>query len=259
MRLLLFALLVSFTLSGSLFASDTKHAVPEEVNQCIGAGPQSPRDIDSPAGSNPVRFEAAPSISDMNLCNIHFHRNAEHKSAAYSTYVEDSSNSGWACQEPAPGRLSQKHAEYHECEGIAEGDTIEVHWVYTTCDINTEGVKPLGGGLNACMTTTCSNPELKVVAQVFLLQKDGSLKFSESPIEHTDPTVVYVGSTTGTSYSNNHCSPFQVTWDVKKTCDTLDIDNFSEWCAHNKYKDHHAHGVRELVTSKTLLSTISQK
>ena len=71
----------------------------------------------------------------MNLCNIHFHRNAEHKSAASSTYVEDGSNSGWACQEPAVGRLAHKHVEYNGCEGIAAGDTIEVHWVYTTCDM----------------------------------------------------------------------------------------------------------------------------
>lgn len=259
MRLFALILLVSIALTGSLYASDAKHAVPEELNQCIGAGPQSPRDIDSPGGSNPVQFEQAPSINDMNLCNIHFHRNAEHKSAAYSTYVEDGSNSGWACQEPAPGRLENKHAEYRECEGIAEGDTIEIHWVYTTCDINSAGVKPLGGGLNACLTTMCPNPELKVVAEIFVLRHDGEFKFSESPVEHTDPTVVYTGSTTGTTFNNQHCSPFQVTWDVKKTCDTLDIDSFSTWCAHNKYDDHHAHGVRELVTSKKLLSKISQK
>lgn len=258
MRSLLLVILVSLALAGNMYASETKHAAPAEANQCIGAGPQSPRDIDNPAGSNPVIFAEAPAIADMNLCNIHFHRNAEHKSAAYSTYVKDGDNSGWACQEPAAGRLEHKHAEYKGCEGIAEGDTIEVHWVHTTCDINTEGVEPLGGGLNACLTTMCPNPQLKVVAQVFVLQKDGKLKFAETPISHNDPTVVYTGATTGTSYSNEHCSPFQVTWDVKKTCDMLDIDDFSKWCSSNKYKDNHAHGVRELVTSEALLSKISK-
>jgi hypothetical protein len=258
MRSLIFILLVSVALSGNLYAGDNKHHAPEEENQCIGAGPQSPRDIDNGAGSNSVIFEGAPSIKSMNLCNIHFHRNAEHKSAAYSTFVEDGSNSGWACQEPAPGRLSKKHVEYNGCEGIAEGDTIEIHWVHTTCDINTQGVKPLGGGLNACLTTMCPNPQLKVAAQVFVLQKNGELKFAESPISHNDPTVVYSGSTTGTSWNNNHCSPLQVTWDVKKTCDTLDIDDFSKWCSNNKYKDNHAHGVRKLVTSEALLGKISQ-
>jgi hypothetical protein len=199
----------------------------------------------------------APEISEMNLCNIHFHRNAEHKSAAFSTFVEDGEHSGWACQAPAAGRLKQEHAEYDDCDGIAPGDTIEVHWVYTTCDIVSEGVTPMGGGLNACLTTTCSNPELRVVAQVFVLQKDGALNFAETPLVHSDPRVIYTGSTTGTSFSNEHCSPFQVTWDVKKTCDTLDIDDFSNWCSTNQYKDHHAHGVRELVTSEKLLSKIS--
>ncbi len=256
MRLLILVLLFSISLVGNLFASEKKHAAPAEQNQCIATGPQSPRDIDSKAGTNSVIFEVAPSIKDMNLCNIHFHRNAEHKAAAYSTYVKDGSNSGWACQEPTKNRLSNNHAELNGCEGIAEGDTIEVHWVHTTCDINAEGVKQLGTGLNACLTTMCPNPQLKVVAQVFVLQKDGKLKFAESPISHNDPSVEYTGSTTGTSYSNNHCSPLQVTWDVKTTCDTLDIDNFSKWCNSNKYKDNHAHGVRELVTSETLLSKI---
>ncbi|MEW6600570.1 MAG: delta-class carbonic anhydrase [Nitrospirota bacterium] len=268
MRSFIVVLFVSLALVGNLYAADkkhgaghdTKHAVkhesPEEQNQCVGAGPQSPRDIDSTIGNNHVIFNAAPSIADMNLCNIHFHRNAEHKAAAYSTYVADGDNSGWACKEPAAGRLEEKHAEYNGCEGIAEGDTIEVHWVYTTCDINTDGVKPMGGGLNACMTNMCPNPELRVVAQVYLLEKNGKAKFSNSPIAHKDPTVVYTGSTTGTSWNNHHCSPLQVTWDVKTTCDTLDIDNFSKWCGDNKYHEKHAHGVRELVTSEKLLSKI---
>ncbi len=258
MRSLILILLVSVALASNLYAGENKHHAPKEENQCIGAGPQSPRDIDNRAGSNAVIFKEAPSIKDMNRCNIHFHRNAEHKAAAYSTFVEDGDHSGWACQEPATGRLSEKHAEYNGCEGIMEGDTIEVHWVYTTCDINTPGVEPLGGGLKACLTTMCPNPQLKVVAQVFVLQKNGKLKFSESPISHSDSTVVYTGSTTGPSWNNNHCSPLEVTWDVKKTCDTLDIDAFSNWCSNNKYKEQHAHGVRKLVTSEALLSKISQ-
>jgi len=40
-----------------------------------GFGPQAPRDIDSVAGSNTVLFSAAPAHTEMNLCNIHFHKN----------------------------------------------------------------------------------------------------------------------------------------------------------------------------------------
>lgn len=251
-------LFVTLALSGQVFASGGGgHDSHADSNQCIGAGPQSPRDIDITAGTNSVIFEKAPSIKDMNLCNIHFHRNAEHKSAAYSTFVKDGSNSGWACKAPTAERLANDHAEYEGCSGIAEGDTIEVHWVHTTCDTKTKGVQPLGGGLSACLTTICNNPELKVVSQIFTLQKGGGLKFKESPLNPDDPAVLYIGSTTGTSYRNDHCSPFQVTWDVKKTCNSLDIDSFAKWCSNNKYKDNHAHGVRELVTSKNLLSEIS--
>jgi hypothetical protein len=258
MRSIGLALLISVALIGNVYASESKHDTPKEDNKCIGAGPQAPRDIDSLAGSNSVMFEKAPSIKDMDLCNIHFHRNAEHKAAAYSTFVDDGSNSGWACQEPAAGRLAMEHAEYNGCSGIAPGDTIEVHWVHTTCDVEAEGVTPMGGGLSACLTSICSNPQLRVVAQVFVLQKNGELKFVDSLPSNNDPSVVYTGSTTGTSYSNTHCSQFQVTWDVKETCATLDIDDFSKWCSDNKYHDNHAHGVRELVTPESLLSTISK-
>lgn len=257
MKTLGLTVLICAALIGNCYASENTHQAPAEGNKCIAAGPQAPRDIDSIAGSNSVIFEAAPAIDEMNLCNIHFHRNAEHKAAAYSTFVEDGSHSGWACQEPAAGRLENEHASYNGCDGIAVGDTIEVHWVYTTCDTVSEGVEPMGGGLNACMTSTCSNPELRVAAQVFVLQKNGAVKFADSPPNHS-PAVVYIGSTTGTTYSNTHCSPFQVTWDVKTSCETLDIDSFSNWCSNNKYNDHHAHGVRELVTAETLLSKIKK-
>lgn len=259
MRTTVMVIALTLVLAVAAFAGGEKgHGAegPKENNHCVGAGPQSPRDIDLPEGTNPVIFEMAPSIMDMNLCNIHFHRNAEHKSAAFSTYVENGNHSGWACEAPSAKRLEMHDAEYEGCQGIAEGDTIEVHWVHTTCDITTEGVEPMGGGLSACLTTMCPNPQLKVVAQIFTLQKDGKLKFSTSPVSPDAPSVLYTGSTTGTSYSNEHCSEFQVTWDVKKTCDTLDIDDFSNWCAHNEYNDHHAHGVRELVTDKKLLSKI---
>ena len=256
----LIALLAGVALAGNAYASgDSKHEAPKTANKCIGAGPQAPRDIDKLAGNNQVVFEMAPAISEMDLCNVHFHRNAEHKAAAYSVFVKDGEHSGWACKEPAPGRLDNEHAEHNGCQGIAEGDTIEVHWVYISCDTKSEGIAPMGGGLSACMTTTCSNPELRVVAQDFVLEKDGKLKFSDTaPISHDAPSVEYIGSTTGPTYNNGHCSPFQVTWEVKTTCDTLDIDDFSKWCSNNQYHENHAHGCRELVTPENLLSPIKK-
>ena len=34
---------------------------------CIGAGPQAPRDIDDPAGSNPMTFESVPYVEDIHV------------------------------------------------------------------------------------------------------------------------------------------------------------------------------------------------
>jgi len=87
-RSFIFLAILSITLVGNIYAAEEKHSAPAELNHCIGAGPQSPRDIDNPAGSNSVVFETAPDISSMNLCNIHFHRNAEHKYTQYSTFIK---------------------------------------------------------------------------------------------------------------------------------------------------------------------------
>ena len=51
---------------------------------CQGYGPQTPRDISSPAGTNSRTFTFAPAAGDMNLCNIHTHTNAEHKGPGFS-------------------------------------------------------------------------------------------------------------------------------------------------------------------------------
>ncbi|MDE0178438.1 MAG: cadmium carbonic anhydrase, partial [Gammaproteobacteria bacterium] len=46
---------------------------------CVHMGPQTPRDIGSATGLNTEAFPLAPPASEMNLCNIHTHTNAEHK------------------------------------------------------------------------------------------------------------------------------------------------------------------------------------
>ena len=44
-----------------------------------GFGPQSPRNIDDIYGESSIAFTAELPATEMNLCNIHFHKNAEHK------------------------------------------------------------------------------------------------------------------------------------------------------------------------------------
>ena len=152
------------------------------------------------------------------------------------------------------------------CHGVKAGDTIEVHWVYSTCD-----VKP-GEGLKACSSDKCSNPDLRVETQVFLLVNDPTAahfdSFAEAPAKVDgfwqassipsglgDP-VVYRGSTTGDKYSDAKCSPVQVTWSVRPQCVKLDISSLEKWCASNVFNEHEAHGVRPLVTAPELLAPI---
>ena len=63
----------------SLLFGLTNFSFAQSGDICVGYGPQTPRDIDSTVGTNPSVFSLAPDSSEMNLCNIHFHNNAEHK------------------------------------------------------------------------------------------------------------------------------------------------------------------------------------
>lgn len=238
---------------------------PDHWNFCgndgnIEAGPQSPRDIDRLRGANVTRFAPALPSHRMNLCNVHFHWNAEHKSAAFSTFVDTGDqSSGWAIVAPASvdpdyraehdiGHLLGDPA--HEV-GVIVGDTIEVHWVHTSCAVRYEDLDPANGLAN-CLTQFCANPQLRVVTQVFkIVDDDADVESLDTPMRSRGPRVVYSGSTTGPSYNNEHCSPLQVTWDVKKRVATIDAVAVAQWA---QATGEHAHGVRELVTRTELLS-----
>lgn len=141
-----------------------------------------------------------------------------------------------------------------------------MHWVYTSCNVTP------GAGLSSCLSDQCANPALRVESQVFLLTNDGAgLDFASFayagqvvngvhqpkglPRETGEP-VVFRGSTTGPAFSQEKCSPLQVTWSVRPSCAKLDIASLGRWCAANPFDENHAHGVRELVTSPELLAEI---
>ena len=238
------------------------------------AGPQAPRDIDKKRGTNTTLFKTAPKAKNMNLCNIHYHWNAEHKSAAYSipvdtnegAAVKTSTHDGWAIVTPisvdpevraaADIRHLLEHPEEAHDIGIIVGDTIEVHWVHTTCDVDDAALDPVNG-LGNCLTAVCGNPQLRVMTQVFEVVAHGAdFETMEEVMMHEGKRVVYTGSTTGPSYNNDHCSPYQVTWDVNKATATIDAHALAHW-SHEM--GEHAHGVRELVTRPELLSRIKGK
>ncbi len=206
----------------------------------------------------------------MNLCNIHFHVNAEHKAKDYSIYAGEGDHGhggGYQCNDSKSlTKAELKAPKNNNCEGVKPGDTIEVHWVYSSCD-----VKP-GKGLDSCFSKACENPNLRVEAQVFIVVNDASamnfldlvyagnmvngLHQAKTLPTNTGSPVVFLGSTTGSKYTEQECSPFQATWSVRPQCAKVDINSLSNWCDENVFKEDHAHGVRKLVTNPKLLSDI---
>jgi len=237
---------------------------------CEGFGPQTPRDIDNKTGQNPQVFSTAPAAKNMNLCNIHFHNNAEHKAKDFAIYAgegEHGHGGGYQCAMSKKLSKAELAAPAEEiCKGLKPGDTVEVHWVFSSCQITP------GEGLGSCLNDKCSNPDLRVETQVFTLVNDKqALNFNDfvyggnqvkglhqpkSLPGKTGKPVEFLGSTTGPKYTESACSPFQVTWSVRPKCTKLDINSLGDWCKNNEFKEDHAHGVRKLVTNPKLLSII---
>ena len=238
---------------------------------CEGFGPQTPRDIDNLAGENKRLFSIAPSYEEMNLCNIHFHNNAEHKAKAFSVYAGEGDHGhggGYRCNmsESLSDAELKPMAGKNFCKGVKPGDTIEVHWVHSSCDITP------GKGLGSCLSNSCGNPDLRVETQVFTVVNDANaLNFNDMAYKgnvvnglhqakslpmNTGKPVEFLGSTTGPKYTEQTCSPLQVTWSVRPQCAKVDISSLSEWCKDNVFEEDHAHGVRKLVTNPKLLSEI---
>ena len=253
------------------YASKQSGSEAEGGDVCVGYAGQTPRDIDSRIGTNAVKFQLAPSFSQMNLCNIHFHANAEHKAKDFSIYAGDGLDgygSGYQCGiSKSLTKSEMKKPQSNICKGLAPGDTIEVHWVHTSCDVSP------GPGLGSCLSDACANPDLRVETQVFTLVNDNSaldfddLRYAKEKVDgfhqvksipnNTGTPVEFMGSTTGPSYSEQKCSALQVTWSVRPQCAKLDINTIGKWCESNIFEEDHAHGVRKLVTDPRLLSPIN--
>ena len=146
-----------------------------------GYGPQAPRDIDQAYGTNLRAFGFAPNRSQMNLCNIHFHKNAEHKGGDYTTYAGNGDGKGHETGFVYDGNLTKaqlKPVKQAICNSkekpLKVGDTIEVHWVFTSSQVTP------GPTLGACLDESTMNPGLRVEGQVFVLANDSSaLNFGE--------------------------------------------------------------------------------
>lgn len=281
--LLLSATTTLLVLSGAAnAASDTHHAVSDsaiaEQREMLakntydaGFGPQSPRDIDVLDGANHRMFEAAPAYTAMNLCNIHFHENAEHKGGEFTKFAGNGDGHGYDTGFEYSGELSAAElAEIDTKIGASEhgdlvpGDTIEVHYVHSSAQVTP------GPTLGSCLSDAISNPQLRVETQVYVLvNDDAALDFVELtkhdvvnglhqainiPTD-TGTAIQYAGSTTGPSY-NEKASPLQVTWNVRPKVAKVNIKTVGAWFENNVFEEDHAHGVRNLVINPELLSQI---
>jgi hypothetical protein len=92
---------------------------------CASAGPQAPRDVTRAGGSNKITFAKAPPAGGMHLCDIHFHRFAEHRASGYLEQAGEGNHRGYVCNGHAPKAGHEAAGE--GCHGISIGDTIEVN------------------------------------------------------------------------------------------------------------------------------------
>jgi hypothetical protein len=269
----------SLAVSGAALAADT--VADEVINEQRAAlaantdgkgfGPQAPRDIDVLDGKNDRAFSVAPDYTTMNLCNIHFHKNAEHRGGEFTKFAGNGDGKGYGTGFVYAGMLTEEEltpvdmmigAAKHG--GLQSGDTIETHFVHTTAQ-----VEP-GPTLGSCLSEAIKNPQLRVETVVMVLVNDeNALDFRELA-EHAVvngvhqavniPTnlgapVQYEGSTTGPSY-NEAGSPFQVSWSVRPKVAKVSVTSVGEWLKSNTFDEKYAHGVRNLVMNPNLLSKI---
>lgn len=248
-----------------------QHAVLEKNTASKGYGPQSPRDLANKKGSNARVFSQAPVHIQMNLCNIHFHKNAEHKGGEFTTFAGYGDGHGYETGYKYNGKLSPQESTPLDAEvcksehgGLQSGDTIELHYVHSTAQVTP------GPTLNSCLSETDVNPQLRVEAQVFVLVNDakassfgdwvkigvvnGYQQALNIPKNMGTP-IQYAGSTTGPAY-NEKGSPLQVSWSVRPKVMKVNAQSVGDWCKGNPFKEDHAHGVRNLVIHDKLLSPI---
>tara|TARA_R110002167_G_scaffold34681_5_gene110875 strand:+ start:405 stop:1304 length:900 start_codon:yes stop_codon:yes gene_type:complete len=237
-----------------------------------GFGPQSPRFIDDINGDNAISFTATLSAEDMNLCNIHFHENAEHQGGEFTEYAGNGDGHGYGSGYQYSGQLSESELASTAEEvcpsdhgSLEPGATIEVHYVHSTAQVDP------GPTLGACFNDAIKNPQLKVETQVYVLVNDtDALDFADLTAyakttgknqvlnipDDTGVPVSYTGSTTGPGY-NEEGSPYQVSWSVRPLVAKVNIESVGQWCKGNVFEEDHAHGVRNLVQNPKLLSQIN--
>ena len=250
--------------------SATAARANEEFVACRDAREQAPIDVSATAAMGAMASETwkramVNDVRGMVLVNVHFHVPAEHRSEGeYST--REVSETGFSCDEDATPRTDGEASSdaFAHCENVALGDTVELHWVYST---GGERGAEISDGLGSAFATQ-RNPLIVVRAQVFRVTNGGDGAYDDdakSLLSGWNASIVtdalqYIGSTTGSKYDSiDKCSPYAVTWHVDRKCHDISARKIDEMCGEMKRtysmtEDIRAHESRELVPSRLMTS-----
>ena len=110
-------------------------------------------------------------------------------------------------------------------------------------------------GLGGALARTI-NPYIGVQGKVYKIVNDGTSDiddFIHGDMDYTTGKVAaYQGSTTGSSYGNEVCSPYQTSWHVDQDCHKMSASSFDQMCKdmkdmHDISHDLEPHSSRVLV------------
>ena len=237
----------------------TTTGAPPQVLLCEDAEPQAPRDLtptclgELEARVRPLDGDATPRFIQANL---HFHLGAEHKSnitnGYYKTFQEvglqeplvrpsEDIRPGFFCGLDDVPSSGLEDFNFQFCKNVSVGYTYEFHWVFSTGapltglrDEGDEGQLGITDGLGGALARTI-NPRIIVRGQICRIINNQSLVDVEADYNNLvnqwrqpplGQGVRYIGSTTGTAFNNEVCSPLEVNWHVDTECCTLYAQTF---------------------------------
>lgn len=221
---------------------------------CVNAESQTPRNVTKGAvGFMKTRSKPISSTKKLVHVNTHWHDGAEHFSEGeYDTLHENAG--GYFCDSLAKTATAAQLMPYafKHCVDMDVGSTYEMHWVHSS------GGTSIGGGLGGAFSRQ-ANPLVLVQAQVFLVVNDNAYaqdEFIGGWVEDlmTDG-VKYQGSTTGTKYDNEVCSPYLVSWHVDRQCHMIAASTMDAMChdmaeLYDMHVDVEAHASRIIVSQE---------
>lgn len=243
---------------GMMGGDEEEEAAPAPSWPCVDAEPQAPRDVSVGASGNLAPRTAVIPLSDVpNLVhvNTHFHLGAEHRSAGQYDIEPDTKAEGivpgFMCDTSSLTSDEMLPYDFQHCHDVEVGKSYEFHWVRSSHGSS------IGPGLGGAFARGL-NPLVAVQAQVFYVANMGS-NHSHPNLAHeydaasAAETVSYMGSTTGTSWDNEYCSPLAVSWHVDPQCHCLSAASLDEMCRvmkedYGAEADAHPHNSRTLVS-----------